>query len=225
MLFPALHNLIAKWAPPDEKGKFVAALLGGALGTVVTWPVASLLMEALGWHSVFYATAAFTLIMGIVWFGLVSDTPANHPRISDAEREHIEKSLGDVISKENVQPPYFKIMTSLPFLALLLLHYGNIWGLYFLLNEAPTFMKDVLKFDLTKAGFLASLPSLARLVLGFGFGSLGDALRRNNVMSLTFMRKFFCIFCRILKTFLVICLLAFGHVKYLLQLISFRGYF
>lgn len=32
-----MHNLIAKWAPPNEKGKFVATLLGGTFGTVVTW--------------------------------------------------------------------------------------------------------------------------------------------------------------------------------------------
>lgn len=187
--------MIAKWAPNDEKGKFCAALLGGALGTVVTWPVAGFLMEYYGWPSVFYSTATFTLFMCCVWYLVVSDTPANHPRITDAEREYIEKSLGNVLSKEKLRPPYLKIITSMPFLVLLLLHYGNIWGLYFLLNEAPTFMKNILKFDLKKAGFLASLPSLVRFILGFAFGSLGDVMRRNELLNTTFIRKIFCIFC------------------------------
>lgn len=155
-------------------------------------------MESFGWPSVFYTTAGLTLLTALVWYWLVSNTPAAHPRISAAEREYIEASLGSVVSKEKLRPPFFRIMTSLPFLVLLLLHYGNIWGLYFLLNEAPTFMKDILKFDLKQAGFLASLPSLARLVLGFGFGSLGDFLRRRKLMDLTLMRKCFCLFCEFL---------------------------
>lgn len=40
VLYPALHNLISKWAPPSERGKFISALLGGTFGTVITWPVA-----------------------------------------------------------------------------------------------------------------------------------------------------------------------------------------
>lgn len=42
VLYPALHNLISKWAPPSERGKFISALLGGTFGTVVTWPVAGM---------------------------------------------------------------------------------------------------------------------------------------------------------------------------------------
>lgn len=40
VLYPSLHNLISKWAPPAERGKFISALLGGTFGTVITWPVA-----------------------------------------------------------------------------------------------------------------------------------------------------------------------------------------
>lgn len=40
VLYPSLHNLISKWAPPAERGKFISALLGGTFGTVITWPLA-----------------------------------------------------------------------------------------------------------------------------------------------------------------------------------------
>lgn len=87
-------------------------------------------------------------------------------------------------------------MASLPFYSLLILHYGNLWGLYFLLTAAPKFMSEVLGFSLAKAGFLASLPYLARLFAGFIFGAIGDLIRKKEIMSVTTIRKFFCIFCK-----------------------------
>lgn len=93
VLYPALHNLIAKWAPPNEKGKFVSALLGGTFGTVVTWPVAGILMETLGWSYAFYIPAVFTLALTIIWFYVVSDSPAEHPPIRTEEIDFIEKDI------------------------------------------------------------------------------------------------------------------------------------
>lgn len=40
-------------------------------------------------------------------------------------------------------PPFCKLITSVPFIALTLLHYGNLWGLYFLITAAPKFMSEV----------------------------------------------------------------------------------
>lgn len=53
-LFPSLHALVAHWAPPAEKGKFVSCLLGGAIGTVVTWSLTGPLIENFGWSAAFY---------------------------------------------------------------------------------------------------------------------------------------------------------------------------
>lgn len=152
-------------------------------------------MEAFGWDWAFYVCALITLLTAIAWFILVADTPAEHPRITVAERTYIEESLGNSVSAKKAIPPYLKFLTSLPFLSLMLLHYGNLWGLFFLMTAAPKFLSEVLHFNLAKTGILASLPSLARLLAGFLFGAIGDRLRRNGSMDLTLMRKVFCIFC------------------------------
>lgn len=60
-LFPALHALVAHWAPPAEKGKFVSALLGGAIGTVVTWSLTGPLIENFGWDYAFYVPGKYQL--------------------------------------------------------------------------------------------------------------------------------------------------------------------
>lgn len=61
-----------------------------------------MLTETFGWVYAFYVPAIITVIVTIMWFIFVYDSPAQHPRINIAEREYIEKSLGDKVSKQNV---------------------------------------------------------------------------------------------------------------------------
>lgn len=60
VLYPSLHSLILKWAPPSERGRFISALLGGTFGTVVTWPLAGILQ-------VFNVFVSTILISTRVW--------------------------------------------------------------------------------------------------------------------------------------------------------------
>lgn len=102
VVYPCCHNLVSKWSPPEEKGKFVASLMGGTFGTVITWPLCGLLIESLGWDWAFYVVALIVLVIVALWFYLVSDTPATHSSISLKEREFIENSLGNTLAKKAV---------------------------------------------------------------------------------------------------------------------------
>lgn len=197
LIYPGLHCLVARWSPPDEKGKFISALLGGLLGTVFTWSSLGIVIENFGWKYGFYIPAVISLILTFLWYMIVADSPEVHPTISKEEREMIQKSLGGSVSTKKQFPPLGKILTSIPFLALLLLHYGSLWGLFFLMNAAPLFMVQALNFNLAKAGVLAALPPLARLLAGFAFGAIGDLIRRKNITTVTTVRKSFCLFCKL----------------------------
>lgn len=88
---------------------------------------------------------------------------------------------------------------SVPFWALLILQFGNLWGLFFLLTAGPNFMSTVLGFDLGHTGILASLPYLARFAFGIIiFGPLGDYLLKKGIMPRTKIVKYFVIFCKYL---------------------------
>ncbi|KAJ8961070.1 hypothetical protein NQ314_006000 [Rhamnusium bicolor] len=78
-------------------------------------------------------------------------------------------------------PPYKKMVLSLPFWALIILHFGNLWGLFFLMTAGPNFMSSVLGFNLGHTGILAALPYLARLIFGFLFGLLGDFITKKRM--------------------------------------------
>lgn len=85
---------------------------------------------------------------------------------------------------------------SVPFWAFVVLHYGNLWGLYFLLTAGPKFVAQVLGFDISKVGLIAGLPYISRMLMGFVFGSIGDILRKRKTLSVTTVRKSFIVFCK-----------------------------
>lgn len=47
-----------------------------------------------------------------------------------------------------MKPPWFKILSSLPVWAIVMAHFTENWGFYTWLTELPTFMHDILKFNL-----------------------------------------------------------------------------
>lgn len=148
-----------------------------------------------GWRMVFYGQAAIVLIITILWMVLVSGSPRSHRFITEKEVEYIENSLGTSISKAKKVPPYGKIFLSIPFIALIILHYGNLWGLFFLLTISPEYLKNQLEFNIKSSGIYSSLPHLARFLMGFVFGWIGDYLRHRT--NPTVIRKSFCIFCEL----------------------------
>ncbi|XP_049826833.1 sialin isoform X2 [Aethina tumida] len=204
VVYPCLHNLVAKWVPAQEKGKFMGALLGGAMGTVATWPYLGAVIERYGWNWGFFSNGIIVLLWTVAWVCLVRDTPSDHPWISQSEKQYIEDGLGGNVNNKKRLAPYGLIFRSVPFLALIVLHFGNLWGLFFLMTAGPNFMSSVLGFDLGHTGILAALPYLARLIFGFVFGSIGDQIRKKNWMTTTTTRKSFVLFSHILPGFLLL---------------------
>lgn len=43
--------------------------------------------------------------------------------------------------------PWGSILTSLPMIALIIVHCGQTWGFYMFMTELPTYMNEILKFD------------------------------------------------------------------------------
>lgn len=81
---------------------FTAALFGGSLGTVITWPLSGSIVQAWGWKWAFCIQGILAFIYCALWMLLVADLPDSHPRISEEEKIYISKSLGDNVGKNKV---------------------------------------------------------------------------------------------------------------------------
>lgn len=102
VLYPCLHYLVANWAPPEEKGKFIGALLGGTFGTVVTWSLCGILISSLGWEWAFYVPGIITIVWCILWFIIVSDRPEDNSWIDENEKKYISDCIGNTVAKKKV---------------------------------------------------------------------------------------------------------------------------
>ncbi|XP_044272676.1 putative inorganic phosphate cotransporter [Tribolium madens] len=214
VVYPAIHDLIAKWAPPKEKGKFFAAMMGNTLGTVLTWIVVAAATSAWGWEWGFYVLTIFMLFYCIAFGIIVRDKPDSHPWVSDEEKKHIAESQEGHLTKKKVFPPYHKMLCfNIPFWALVVAQLGNLWGLNLIITYAPKFMAETLGFNIKASAGLAALPYLARLLFSNVFGIVGDYMRKKDIMSVTKIRKFFIIFSHFIPGACMILIRAFGCMK------------
>lgn len=83
-------------------------VIGGAtLGVMLTWPVSGYITEHLGWRWAFYASGVLAMLMTVIWFITVRNRPAEHPWITEKERDYIETSMGDTVSSMKVMMELF----------------------------------------------------------------------------------------------------------------------
>lgn len=93
---------------------------------------------------------------------------------------------------------------------MVVLHFGNLWGLYFIMTVGPKFVSSVLGFQLSAAGVISALPYLARMFLATVFGFIGDCILSRKLMMTTTIRKFFSLFSHIIPGVLLVMLVYAG---------------
>ncbi|KAL0113305.1 hypothetical protein PUN28_012453 [Cardiocondyla obscurior] len=187
-LLPCVQTLLSKWAPPNERARLgTFAYAGAQFGTVITMPIAGFLAESyIGWPSIFYIFGALAIVWSIVFYYFGADSPSVHRSISQEERMYIEESLKTSEAESNkinkkMKTPWKEIFTSIPMWALIIVHSGQNWGYWTLLTEIPSYMTDVLNFNIGKSGLIAALPYLVMWILSFPISWLSDFALKKGV--------------------------------------------
>lgn len=191
--FPAMHAMYGVWAPVFERSKLVVfAYAGSDVGTVISLPISGLLCDSDflgGWPSVFYIFGALGVVWTICWWIFVYDSPATHPWISEAEKTYIEGSIGKALNRS--RPPWGKIFTSSAVWAIVAAHVANNWGLYVFLTCLPTYMKEILKFNIKTNASLSAIPYALSWTIKLLCGPLADSIRKKGYLSTKNTRKLF----------------------------------
>jgi len=189
--FPAMHAILAQWTPPVERSKMGSRVYSGAqFGTVISLPVSGILCDKLGWEWVFYVFGCVGIVWFIFWCLIVHDRPSSHPRISSHERAYIETSLRvDASRPKPAAVPWKAILTSVPVWGLAAAHVAQNWGFYTLLTELPTYMKNILQFDIKENAVVSAFPYLMMWLVAVGWSNVADALIEHSIFSVTTTRK------------------------------------
>jgi ACS family hexuronate transporter-like MFS transporter len=87
--FPASVKTIAEWFPQRERATAAGILNAGAnVGAMVAPGILLLLVRHFGWQSAFTVTGAIGFVWAVIWWVLYRP-PAQHPKLSEAERAWI----------------------------------------------------------------------------------------------------------------------------------------
>ncbi|CAG0923456.1 unnamed protein product [Notodromas monacha] len=195
MSVPCVHQLVASWSSPTERPVLMGlAYSGVSLGYALSSPFASFFCSSssTGWPWIFYVSGIWSCLCTILVYLFVYDSPAQHPRISQEEKEYLLTVAPHSQEKRDTEKhkiPWAKLLTSLPFIAICVCHFCINWGFYVLAIMLPTYMRDVLKFDVRENGMLSALPYIGTAAIQLTMGRPIDWVRRNRKLSITTIRK------------------------------------
>lgn len=93
--FPAMHCLLARWSPPEERNILASIVYAGtALGTVLAILLTGLIAADIGWEAVFYIEGGVCIVWCLAWI-FIADSPEEQKRfITKKEKKYILNSLG-----------------------------------------------------------------------------------------------------------------------------------
>jgi len=178
--FPGMARAVYSWIPVKERGlvkgiNFSASRIGAA----VTMPLLPAMIEALGWKASFATLMLVGFGWAAVWWFWFSDEPAQHPTISEQERDYI------LANRQQAQSATATAAETLS--SLTILKSGNMWlmmGQYFASNFTFFFclswlfpyVRETYDLGFTEAGFYAMVPLLGGAVGNVFSGWLVDRL-------------------------------------------------
>ena len=193
--YPSNAGIAAKWFPKQERAT-VAGIFdsGSKFGGAVALPLIAYLISAFDWKMTFAIIGGLGVIWGIAWYFLFTDTPAQHPRVNQAELAYILDGKAQADTADKTMPlKWFE-----------LLKYRNIWAMcigffminynsYFFITWLPTYLVKERGMSLMQMGFAASLPLILSMVVEVIAGWLSDRVVASGKLSLTATRKLFLI--------------------------------
>ncbi|GBM03560.1 Sialin [Araneus ventricosus] len=190
--FPAMNALIGRWAPKNERSSMSAIVYNGSsVGNVLSFALSGIISDTLGWPSVFYIFGILGIVWTFFWLFLVSETPELHPCITEEEIEYIRRGQESSGEWKTHAVPWKAILSSRFVWALVITSFGQGWGFYTLLTELPTYLAQILHFDIKKNGVLSAFPYLMQACLSISSSFIADSLRASGRFRINTIRKWF----------------------------------
>ena len=174
------NKAITNWFPREEAGRALGFTnCGQPLGAAVAGPIVGLVALNYGWRVSFVVIALLGALWLVAWLLIFKDTPEQHPKVSEAERELIRVSRAEVLV-EGVQEgrSLVSYIFSAPVLAVATAFFCFNYVLYFFLTWLPSYLMDFQHLDIKRMSIIAVIPWLGAALGFLGGGFVTDALAR-----------------------------------------------
>jgi sugar phosphate permease len=180
--YPNLSKVTRSWFPLSVRTSVqgvIASLSGRAGGACASLVVATLLMGSLGlsWRAALLVIGAAGALLGMAFWLLFRNRPAEHPWANAAEQQEVE--AGEPPIAQSARPRLSLDVANLLTLGAMLLYAfcSNLVDQFFV-NWLPLFLKEGKGLGQAEMGVFASLPLWGGALGGAAGGVLNDFLIR-----------------------------------------------
>lgn len=188
-IYPACHfKALALWSSRKERGTATAAVFAsGNLGKAIAPAVVLTITAFWGWRAAFYVLGALGLVMTIVYWKVVADSPSESPRISREELAELQEQEAEAQPPAGSAADKASILSTLrqpnviKWLAILCTFEFIVWPFQIWL---PTYLLKVRQFPTFEMGLTVTLSAVGGAVGAILFGLLSDRYfaRRRHIL-------------------------------------------
>ncbi|GAB3975402.1 MFS transporter [Spirosoma terrae] len=176
--YPAAVKTVAEWFPQKERALATGLFNAGtSIGVVVAVLVVPWILNAYGWHEVFWITGALGFVWLVFWW-LFYDVPAKQSRLSTDEYQYIVggQEAADNETSDSAPIKWFKLF-SYPQTWAMIVGKGLIDPIYwFFLFWLPSYFSSTFNLDLKKPSLELMLIYTATTIGSIGGGYLSSSL-------------------------------------------------
>ncbi|HAA10616.1 MAG TPA: MFS transporter [Cytophagales bacterium] len=193
--WPGAVKSNAEWFPTKERATAQGVFnSGAALGSIVAPPLIASLYLAFGWRATFFGVGVLGLLWIIPWILINKKKPAEHPWISQEEKEYIQKGQpeGDVNPNESKGLTLREILSHRASWSVLMSRFfiEPIWWLF--VGWMPIYLFETYGFNVKEIGYFAWVPyvgaAIGSVTGGFYSGRLievGHSVNRARKQTIT----------------------------------------
>ncbi len=176
--WPNAARVFSRWIPARERGRVQGVFFAGAhLAGGLTPGVVAWMALFLPWRVVFVLLGFVGLTWAALWYRWFRDEPRDHPAVTPAEVEMIERT-------RELPPPHapggswkevFRIPSMIP---LCLQYVANSYGAYFFMTWLPTYLIKARGMSTVELAIFSGLPLTLSAIADVTGGVATDALSR-----------------------------------------------
>lgn len=210
-VWPVISLMSASWIPKNERSKFASTFHGTGVGSFVAYVLGGILIEYLGWPSIFYASGILSMLWLICWWIFAADTPEKHPTISDSEKKYLRDEIGDhTLQTANYQIPWKPMLQSKAFWGNILGQVATMWMIVSYGIQLPAFVNAVYDVSVKTNGLIVGLPNISCFLFSLVFSIFIDRMIKTGVLSITTARKVATTVSHLLSAVLTLLLAFYG---------------
>ncbi|XP_039284385.1 sodium-dependent phosphate transport protein 1 isoform X2 [Nilaparvata lugens] len=186
----AIINIMTKWVPPNERGRFSSNLFANNFGSAIFMLIPTRDVSQYGVGILCYTSALFGFIWSVVWFTSVSDSPIDHPRISAKEKTYILKSTtrsGTIYG--SVSPQWIDMLCSKQVWVIITTDSFLLLAYYF--TSEPAVVMMIESANAQSSCWLYSTGAISTFIVALVSGIVCDYLLSRKKMNVITARKTF----------------------------------